>query len=182
MIAIRAVGATLLHIGCLAGRERTGREPLRFRFSMSMFSLLMVALGALFIAGFVKYTVWIHQAWAEGEGDRLGLESESRGLGTILRGRHDGVALWLALSGRRVTEGEARLPTGATPPTVEEFRGAKRAFGSTHFKQGSVWAEFPRSKPGDDPEPYLTALTVAARFAATRSLEEVYRIDQGEEE
>lgn len=138
----------------------------------------MVALGALFIAGFVKYTVVIHQAWAEGEGERLGLEAESRGIGTILRGVHRGVPLWLAVSGRRVGEGEAKLTAGAIEPTVEEFREATKLFGSSHFKRDAVWAEFPRAQPGDAPDRYADALAVAAAFAAHHSLDEIYRIDQ----
>lgn len=149
---------------------------------MSMFTLLMIALGALFLAGFVKYTVVIHQAWAEEEGELLGLQAESRGIGTILRGVYRGVPLSLALSGRRVTEGEAKLRRGLEEPTREEFLQAKALFGSTHFKHDAVWAEFPRSTPGEPLARYADALVVAASFASTRSPEELYRVEQGEEE
>ncbi|MEZ4335448.1 MAG: hypothetical protein R3B82_02375 [Sandaracinaceae bacterium] len=147
-----------------------------------MFTLLMVALGALFLAGFVKYTVFVHQAWAEGEGERLGFDAESRGIGTILRGVHRGVPLWLAVSGRRVGEGEAKLIAGSPEPTVEEFRAATKLFGSSHFKRDAVWAEFPRAQAGDPPDRYADALAVAAAFAAHHSLDEIYRLDQDEEE
>ncbi|MCB9597670.1 MAG: hypothetical protein H6719_33445 [Sandaracinaceae bacterium] len=147
-----------------------------------MFTLLMVALGALFLAGFVKYTVFVHQAWAEGEGERLGLDAEGRGIGTILRGRHRGVPIWLAMSGRRVTEGEAKLTAGVETPTRAEFTEAQALFGSAHYKPGAVWADFPRSKPGEPPERYADALVIVAAFAATRSLEELSRIEAGEEE
>ncbi|HHH30363.1 MAG TPA: hypothetical protein ENK57_18755, partial [Polyangiaceae bacterium] len=143
-----------------------------------MFKLLMVALGALFIAGFVKYTVLIHQAWAEEEGERLGLDAISRGIGTMLRGHYRRVPLWLALSGRRVTEGEAKLRPGLDRATVQEFVDAKALFGNVHFKRDAVWANFPRSKPDDDPEPYAAALVTVARFASTRSLEQIYEIEE----
>jgi len=145
-----------------------------------MFTLLMVALAALFIAGFVKYTVVIHQAWAEEEGERLGLDSVSRGIGTVLRGTYGGVPIWLAMSGRRVTEGEAKLQPGLADPSEDEFLAAKKLFGTTHFKADAVWADFPRSKPGDDPEQYADALILVASFASKRSLEDLYRFDIGE--
>lgn len=147
-----------------------------------MFTLLMVSVGVALFAGFVKYTVVIHQAWAEGEGEALGLDWESRGFGTILRGPYKDVPLMLALSGRRVTEGEAKLVHGALAPTVEEFLAAKELFGSTHFKANAVWAEFPRSKPGELPERYADALVTVAAFASTHSLEEIFQIEHGEEE
>ena len=147
-----------------------------------MFTLLMMALGALFIWGFFKYTIGIHRAWAEAEGEALGLDAESRGYGTILRGEHRGVPLWLAVSGRRVTEGEAKLRPGGAEPTEEEFREAKELFGSAHFQRDAVWADFPRSKPGDPPERYADALALVASYAATRSPEELYRSDTSEEE
>ncbi len=143
-----------------------------------MFTVLMVALGALFFAAFVKYTVLVHQGWAEEEGERLGFEAESRGIGTILRGTHDGVPLWLALSGRRVTEGEARLRPGLSDPSAEAFLAAKALFGSAHFKSNAVWADFPRSKPDEDPERYADALALVASFASRRTPEELYRIEQ----
>jgi hypothetical protein len=145
-----------------------------------MFTLLMMALGALFVWGFFKYTIGIHQAWAEAEGEALGLDAESRGYGTILRGEHRGVPLWLAVSGRRVTEGEAKLRPGGTEPSEEEFREAKALFGNAHFQRGAVWADFPRSKPGESPERYADALALAASFAATRSLEQLYLDETGE--
>lgn len=147
-----------------------------------MFTLLMISLGGLFLAGFVKYTVVIHQAWAEEEGEELGLDAESRGIGTILRGLHRGIPLMLALSGRRVTEGEAKLRRGVFEPTLEEFRAAKELFGNTHFKADGVWADFPRSKAGEDLERYADALVTVAAFASTRSLEEMFLIDQAEEQ
>jgi len=146
-----------------------------------MFTLLMVALGALFLAGFIKYTVLVHQAWAEQEGEELGFESENRGIGTILRGTHAGVPLWLALSGRRVTEGEARLRPGLADPSPEEFFAAKAIFGSAHFKSNAVWADFPRSKPDEDPKRYADALALVASFASRRTPEELYRIEEAGE-
>ena len=143
-----------------------------------MFKLLMIALAALFLAGFVKYTVLVHQAWAEEEGERLGFEAVSRGIGTILRGAYHGVPLWLALSGRRVTEGEAKLRPGLTDPTPQAFLAAKALFGSAHFKSNAVWADFPRSKPDEDPELYAEALAVVASFASKRTPEELYRIEE----
>lgn len=142
----------------------------------------MIALAALLLAGLYKYTVVIHQAWAEAEGEALGLEAESRGIGTILRGVHDGVPLWIALSGRRVTEGEARLRPGLPEPSEADYRAARALFGTVHFKGPSVWADFPRSKPADPPERYADALAVAARFAAARTIEQLYRFEEGEEE
>jgi hypothetical protein len=142
----------------------------------------MIALGALFLAGFYKYTVAVHQAWAEAEGEALGLDAESRGVGTILRGAHRGVPLWMALSGRRVTEGEAQLVVGGEPPNPDAYREARALFGSVHFKGASIWADFPRSKPGEDPARYADALSVAARFAALRTPESLYRFEEGEEE
>ena len=147
-----------------------------------MFTLLMVCLAALFLAGFVKYTVLIHQAWAEEEGEELGLTAHSRGIGTTLQGSHRGIPVMLALSGRRVTEGEAKLRRGVFEPTIEEFFAAKKLFGSTHFKSDGVWADFPRSKAGDPPERYADALVTVAAFASTRTLEEIFQIEQGGEE
>jgi len=144
--------------------------------------LLFVCVAALVIVGFYRYTVGIHRAWAEEEAERVGLDAESRGIGTIARGTYRGVHVWLALSGRRVTEGEAKLVDAAEPPTVEEFRDAKALFGGTHFKRDAVWAEFPRSKPNDPIERYADALVVVATFAARRSPEELYRLDHVEEE
>ena len=142
----------------------------------------MVSVGVALFAGFVKYTVVIHQAWAEGEGEALGLDWESRGFGTILRGPYRGVPLMLALSGRRVTEGEARRVHGLATPTEQEFLAAKALFGSTHFKADAVWAEFPRSTPGEPPERYADALVTVAAFAAAHSLDEIFELEHGEEE
>lgn len=147
-----------------------------------MFTLLMMALGALFVWGFFKYTIGIHQAWAEAEAEALGLDAESRGYGTIMRGEHRGVPLWLAVSGRRVTEGEAKLRPGGPEPTEEERREAEALFGNVHFQRGALWADFPRSKAGEPPGRYADALAIAAWFAATRSPEELYRAETSEEE
>ena len=54
--------------------------------------------------------------------------------------------------------------------------------GSVHFKGASIWAAFPRSKPGEPPARYADALAIAAGFAATRTPEELYRFEEGEEE
>ena len=124
----------------------------------------------------------IHQAWAEEEGEALGLDALSRGFGTVLRGQHRRIPLMLAISGRRVTEGEAKLRPGVLDPTLAEFRAAKALFGTTHFKSDGVLADFLRSRPGEPPQRYADALVIVAAFAASRTLDEIMRIEESDEE
>jgi hypothetical protein len=155
-----------------------------------MLALLLLALAVLFFAAFLKYTVTIHQGWAEQEGERMGLRAESRGTQTVLRGMRDGASLRLVLQGRRVLEGEATFvhpPAGLTSqptidPSIEAFDRAKALFGSAHFKRDGVWADFPRSEPGEAPDRYADALAVAVAFAASRTPEELFELERASEQ
>lgn len=146
-----------------------------------MLALLLAALAVLFFAGFIKYTVTIHQRWAEDEAERMGLDARSRGTQTELRGTRQGVALRLVLQGRRVLEGEAMLvsaPDASTDaPSFETFEQAKACFGSAHFKPNGVWADFPRSQPNEPPDGYVDALVTAALFAGSRTPEELFELE-----